>query len=65
MKKRIFLELPYWQHQLLRHNLDVTHIEKNFFENIINTAMDVHGKIKDKAKSRMDVVEIYDRPELH
>ena len=64
-KKSILWELPYWQHQLLRHNLDVMHIEKNFFENIINTVMDVNGKTKDNAKSRMDVVEICDRPKLH
>jgi len=41
------------------------HIEKNFFENIINTVMDIHEKTKDNVKSRMDVVEICDRPELH
>jgi len=60
-KKSIFWELPYWQHQLLHHNLDVIHVEKNFFENINNTIMDVHGKTKDNAKSRMDVAEICDR----
>jgi len=65
MKKSIFWELPYWQHQLLCHNLDVMHIEKNFFVNIINTIMDVHGKTKDNVKSRMDVVAICDREELH
>ena len=41
------------------------HVEKNFFENIINAIMDVHGKTKDNAKSRMDVAKIYDRQELH
>jgi len=41
------------------------HIEKNFFENIINSVIDVHGKTKDNAQSRMDVAEICDRPELH
>ena len=41
------------------------HNEKNFFENIINTIMDVHGKTKDNVKSRMDVAEICDRQELH
>ncbi|XP_039115814.1 uncharacterized protein LOC120251341 [Dioscorea cayenensis subsp. rotundata] len=28
-KRSIFFDLPYWQHNLLRHNLDVMHIEKN------------------------------------
>ncbi|CAM8890367.1 unnamed protein product [Rhodiola kirilowii] len=31
MKKSIFWELPYWVDIKLRHNLDVMHIEKNFF----------------------------------
>jgi len=63
-KKSIFWELPYWQHQLLRYNLDIMHIEKNFFENIINTIMDVPGTTKDNVKSRMNVANIYDREEL-
>ncbi|KAL0293325.1 UNVERIFIED_CONTAM: hypothetical protein Sradi_6944600, partial [Sesamum radiatum] len=28
-KKSIFFELPYWSDNLIRHNLDVMHIEKN------------------------------------
>jgi len=43
----------------------VIHIEKNFFENIINTVMDVQGKTKTNVKSKMDVADIYDREELH
>jgi len=33
-KRSIFRDLPYWKDNLLRHNLDVMHIEKNFFDNI-------------------------------
>jgi hypothetical protein len=40
---------------LLRHNLDVTHIEKNVFENIFNTIMDMKRKTKDNIKDRMDI----------
>ena len=40
---------------MLRHNLDVMHIEKNVFENIFNTIMDVKGKIKDNIKARLDI----------
>ena len=32
---------------MLRHNLDLMRIEKNFFENIFNTVMNVTGKTKD------------------
>ena len=45
--------------------LDVMHIEKNVFENIFNTVMNVDGKTKDNAKSRLDLMEICRRPELH
>ena len=31
IKRSIFWDLPYWKDNLLRHNLDVMHIEKNFF----------------------------------
>ena len=31
------------------------HIEKNVFENIFNTVMDVKGKTKDNIKSRLDI----------
>nr|KYP50097.1 hypothetical protein KK1_028172 [Cajanus cajan] len=46
-KRSIFWDLPYWKHNLLRHNLDVMHIEKNVFENIFHTVMDIKKKTKD------------------
>ena len=55
MKRSIFWELPYWKTNLLHHNLDVMHIEKNVFENIFNTVMDVKRKTKDNIKARLDV----------
>jgi hypothetical protein len=44
IKRSIFWELPYWKTNLLRHNLDVMHIEKNMF-----------GKTKYNIKARMDI----------
>ena len=32
-KRSIFFTLPYWADHVLRHNLDVMHIEKNVFNN--------------------------------
>jgi hypothetical protein len=55
VRQSIFWELPYWKTNLLHHNLDVMHIEKNVFENIFNTVMDVKGKTKDYVKARLDV----------
>ncbi|XP_056847467.1 uncharacterized protein LOC130498122 [Raphanus sativus] len=64
-KKSIFWELPYWKDLLLRHNLDVMHIEKNFFDNIINTLLNVPGKTKDNKNSRLDLPALCSRIELH
>jgi hypothetical protein len=32
------------------------HIEKNVFENIFNTVMNVKGKTEDNIKARLDIV---------
>ena len=53
-KRSIFWNLPYWKDNLLRHNLDVMHIEKNFFDNIFMTVMNVKDKTKDNNKARLD-----------
>ncbi|WMV50469.1 hypothetical protein MTR67_043854 [Solanum verrucosum] len=63
-KQSIFWELPYWKDNLLRHNLDVMHIEKNYFDNLFNTVIDVNGKTKDNVKARMDLPEYCRRKEL-
>ena len=47
VKRSMFWELPYWKTNLLRHNLDFMHIEKNMFENIFNTVM---GEGEDKGQ---------------
>ncbi|XP_075079387.1 uncharacterized protein LOC107773825 isoform X1 [Nicotiana tabacum] len=64
-KRSIFWYLPYWSTNLIRHNFDVMHIKKNFFENVFNTVLDVDGKTKDNPKSREDLKEFCRRPELH
>ncbi|XP_024009341.1 uncharacterized protein LOC112084441 [Eutrema salsugineum] len=64
-KESIFWELPYWRDLNLRHNLDVMHIEKNFFDNIMNTLMSVAGKSKENIKSRLDIERFCDRAHLH
>ncbi|XP_054785879.1 uncharacterized protein LOC129292331 [Prosopis cineraria] len=63
-KRSIFWDLPYWNTNLIRHNLDVMHIEKNVFDNIFNTVMDVKGKTKDNEKAREDLSTYCNRPEL-
>ncbi|XP_050229104.1 uncharacterized protein LOC126678246 [Mercurialis annua] len=63
-KKSIFWDFPYWKTNLIRHNLDVMHIEKNVFDNICNIVLNFPGKTKDHAKSREELNDICDRPEL-
>ena len=64
-KRSIFFELPYWQHNTSRHNLDVMHIEKNIVDNIIGTLLDISGKTKDHANARYDLQEMGIRKKLH
>ncbi|KAJ9556176.1 hypothetical protein OSB04_010790 [Centaurea solstitialis] len=64
VKKSILWELPYWRTLLIRHNLDVLHIEKSVFENLFNTVMDM-PKTKDNMKARQDLETYCNRPQLH
>ncbi|XP_072075266.1 uncharacterized protein [Arachis hypogaea] len=63
-KRSIFFELPYWEYNLLRHNMDVMHIEKNVCDNILNTILNDSGKSKDNLKSRKDLQLMGIRHEL-
>ena len=40
------------------------HIEKNVFENIFNTVIDVKGKTKDNIKARLDVALFCNRKNI-
>ncbi|XP_056688566.1 uncharacterized protein [Spinacia oleracea] len=53
IKRSILFDLVYWEHNLLRHNLDVMHIEKNVSENILGTllSMDKSRDSKDDRKA--------------
>nr|KYP40480.1 hypothetical protein KK1_038167 [Cajanus cajan] len=46
-KKSIFFELPYWESNLLRHNLDFMHIDKNVCDNVMYTLLHEKDKSKD------------------
>ncbi|KAL8103551.1 hypothetical protein AgCh_027940 [Apium graveolens] len=54
VRTSIFWELPYWSTNLIRHNLDVMHVEKNVFDNVYNTVMNVTGKTKDMIRHWRD-----------
>ena len=64
-KKSIFFELAYWEHNPIRHNLDVMHIEKNVCDNLLWTLLNVAGKEKDNLNARLDLQEMGIRKALH
>ncbi|CAA7036364.1 unnamed protein product [Microthlaspi erraticum] len=63
-KRSIFFKLPYWKHLLLHHNLDVMHIEKNVFDNLVFTILDDKNKSKDHLNARKDLHALGIRSEL-
>ncbi|XP_021734985.1 uncharacterized protein LOC110701677 [Chenopodium quinoa] len=64
-KKSIFFELPYWETNTLRHNLNVMHIEKNICDSVLGNLLDIPGKTKDHVASRFDLQDMGIRNELH
>ncbi|WVZ00727.1 hypothetical protein V8G54_026796 [Vigna mungo] len=63
-KKSIFFDLPYWKSLYVRHFLDVMHIEKNIFDSVIGTLLNVPGKSKDDIKARLNLVQMRIQTEL-
>lgn len=63
-EKSIFFNLPYWEFNSLRHNLDVIHIEKNMFDNIIYSLLNDKDKSKDNIKARKDLQDMGIRCDL-
>lgn len=64
-EKIIFFEIPYWKHNTLHYNLDVMHIEKSIFDNIIGTLLDIQGKTKDHENACFDLQDKGIRKNLH
>ncbi|KAK9286407.1 hypothetical protein L1049_014803 [Liquidambar formosana] len=62
-KKSIFFELLYWEELLMRHNLDVMHVEKNVCENIIGTLLELKSS-KDDLDACKDLKEMGIREKL-
>ena len=64
-KLSIFFQLPYWKSLLLRHNLDVMHIEKNICDSLLGTLMNLKDKTNDGLKARKDMVVLNIKHALH
>ncbi|PRQ24627.1 hypothetical protein RchiOBHm_Chr6g0274521 [Rosa chinensis] len=63
-KRSIFFELPYWEHLLIRHNINVMHVEKNVCESLLGTLLEASTKNKDTIKARLDMQLIGIKPDL-
>jgi hypothetical protein len=64
-EKEYFFYLPYWKKLLVRHNLDVMHIEKNICDSILGTLLGMEGKSKDSEKARLDMEHLGIRKDQH
>jgi hypothetical protein len=56
--------LPYWEDLTVHHAIDEMHLQKNVFESTMGF-LGLTGKVKDRLKSRKDLVDQNIRQELH
>ncbi|CAM8965643.1 unnamed protein product [Rhodiola kirilowii] len=63
-KRSIFWDLLYWTSFDVRHCIDVMHVKKNICDSVIGTLLNVHGKMKDGIKVRLDMVDMNIRTQL-
>jgi len=54
--KSIFFNLSYWSKLEVRQC--VMHVEKNVWDNLIDTLLNINGKIKDGLNARLDLIEM-------
>ncbi|KAH0704352.1 hypothetical protein KY285_018630 [Solanum tuberosum] len=64
-KKSIFWDLPYWKNHLIRHCLDLMHVEKNVCDNVLYTILGDKKKSKDNLQARKDLQVMGIREKLH
>ena len=64
-KKSMFFKLSYWSKLLLRHKLDVMHIEKNVCDNLLGTLLNIDGKTKDTSNARLNLEDLNIQKEIH
>lgn len=50
-----FLSILILETLILRHNLDIMHVEKNMCDSILGTLLNIKGKTKDNLNSHLDL----------
>ena len=65
-KKSIFFKyLSYWKDLDVRHAIDGMHVQKNVFDSVVGTLLDIKSKTKEGLNSRLDMQHLKIRKELH
>ena len=64
-KVNILYKLLYWKNKKFKHNIDVTHVEKNITESTYDTLLGIEGKNKDTDKAWIDLPNMNFRHTLH
>jgi hypothetical protein len=59
-----FLELPYSKDLNVCHSIDVMHVEKNVFESLLRTLLNMNGKTKEHGHARAYLKKMGIRTEL-
>ena len=54
-EKKVYFYVPYLEFIMLRHNLDVMHIEKNVLHNLAYTLLGDKKKSKNNLSARKDL----------
>jgi len=57
-KRSIFFDLPYWSNLHVHHCLDEMHVEKNVYDSLIGTLLNIKGKTKDGLECHHDLVDM-------
>jgi len=57
-KKSIFFDLLYWSKLEVGHYIDVMHVEKSVCDSVIDTFLNINGKMKDDLKARLYLIEM-------
>jgi len=61
---QISFRINNWPELDVCHTIDGMHIQKNVFESLIGTLLDMKGKTKEKLNSSLDMVQLGIKKEL-
>jgi hypothetical protein len=56
--KKWVLQLPYWKDLDVHHSIDVMHVEKNVYESLLGTLLNMDGETMDHGHARADLKKL-------